>query len=322
MKKPHLLITPGDPEGIGPEVTVKALKALDFCRKLGRISLVGSAEALLRAGLDTRRDLSIISCPRANPSPGYVSGWAVQEATQLVLKGQASALVTGPISKARLQKAGFPYQGHTDFIAALCEGRKKARKPATMMLANAKLRVSLVTVHVPLSRVSRLITRESLTKTIQDTIDALKGGFGISRPTVAVLGLNPHAGEGGILGKEEGRVIIPTLTSLKKKYGSRCTILGPFPSDTFFTKDLRAFDAVVAMYHDQGLIPIKSIDFANTINISLGLPIIRTSVDHGVAFDIAGKGVADPTSMVRAIETAFTWSSIRARSVGRVLIRK
>jgi 4-hydroxythreonine-4-phosphate dehydrogenase len=213
--------------------------------------------------------------------------------------------VTGPISKERLQKGGFHYAGHTEFLAHLCGLKQDG---VTMMLANSQLRVSLVTTHISLQNVSKFLTKEKISQTVLQTVEGLKLFWGIEKPKIAILSLNPHAGENGLFGDEEIKVIRPTLENLKNLGETSCfEIEGPFPADTFFAHHISnpKFDAVVCMYHDQGLIPVKLIDFQNTINVTLGLPIIRTSVDHGVGFDIAGKNRADPSSLLAAIQAAM-----------------
>jgi 4-hydroxythreonine-4-phosphate dehydrogenase len=333
LKKP-LLITPGDPLGIGPEVTAKALKMLPPAERFECI-LVGVPDAFrpLKSGVKLHpipssdageflldwinrkvpRDQVYIISPKALKDPttrkgrlsraGFYSGSSIELATNAVLTGLAAALVTGPISKENFQSGGFPFQGHTDFLGHLC----KVKQP-TMMLANDSLRVTLVTVHTALSQVPKLITSSRVLKTIETTLIALRTHWGIESPKVAVLGLNPHAGEGGLFGSEERRFIQPAIALARKKF-PWATIHGPLPSDTLFAKNHLApkharYDATVCMYHDQGLIPVKLLDFPKTVNVSLGLPIIRTSVDHGTAFDIAGKNLADPSSMLEAIRLA------------------
>jgi 4-hydroxythreonine-4-phosphate dehydrogenase len=338
-----ILITPGDPAGIGPEIVWKSLLkpkyahsrrhrfvcvgAIEpFTKKLGRRAL-----AVCEADLATERlkklprdKLLVLPAPRQTPRTGlllegFQAGWAIEKAAQLIQTGAAQALVTGPISKERLQAGGFPYSGHTDFLAALCGAQEAARDVThnvTMMLANDLLRVSLVTVHIALKDVSAALTRASLRRAVLHTADALRRWWGIRSPRIAVAALNPHAGENGLFGQEEIRVIAPELLALKKEKSlDGVTLAGPFPADTLFATSLKrptrqkhpkekVYDAVVCMYHDQGLIPVKLLDFQRTVNVTLGLPIIRTSVDHGVAFDIAGKNQADPSSLQSAIDLA------------------
>ena len=242
--------------------------------------------------------------PASRHLEGYQAGWAIETATQLVLRQEAAALVTGPISKERLQKGGYPFPGHTEFLAHLC-----GASGVTMMLANDHLRVSLVTTHLALKDVSAALNPTVIRKAIIQTREALAKLWKIQRPRIAVTGLNPHCGESGIFGRDEIDVILPLIQELQLELRSDTELLGPFPADTLFARQLdlprtERFDAVVCMYHDQGLIPVKLLDFHRTVNITLGLPMIRTSVDHGVGFDIAGKGIANPSSLQAAIELA------------------
>ena len=236
-------------------------------------------------------------------------------ATRLVLDGRAQALITGPIHKERLQAGGYSFAGHTDLLAHLCEIQE-----STMMLANHKLRVTLVTVHIGLSQVAKKLSKKLILRALQHTSDSLRKDFGIKSPKIAVLALNPHAGEGGIFGDEEIRLIGPAIEEFKNSNQGRAQISGPHPADTLFAKHIMAptkdrYDAVVCMYHDQGLIPVKLLDFPKTVNVTLGLPMIRTSVDHGTAFDIAGKGIADPSSMIEAIQIAETVAKKRSAKI-------
>ncbi len=327
-----LAVTPGDPSGIGPEILVKLLRrrrtppgATLLCfgavapfRRLG-IRIVEVADPAKVRSLPRLRGraLYFVAAPTSLPkgrtqSPaalaGYQSGWAVATATRAVLDGHADAIVTGPISKERLNLGGFPYPGHTEFIASLCGewSRKKGPIPVTMMLANRDLRVALVTTHLPLARVPGALTVAAITRATQHTASSLRDWWGLRRPRIAVCALNPHAGEGGLLGDEEQRVIAPAIRAMRRTLGKDVELSGPHPADTLFaqnhlkTRTLR-YDAVVCMYHDQGLIPVKLLDFPGTVNLSLGLPLIRTSVDHGVAFDLVGTGRADPTSLEEAL---------------------
>lgn len=333
-----LAITPGDPEGIGPEVAWKTL--LNRPRGLSRVHLlcVGAREPFDRLGVPvheigldeivsgearpprSREPLVwLLKAPSVTPRlgakkahlPGFQSGWSIEQATGLVKRGVASALATGPISKERLQKGGYLYPGHTEFLAHLC-----GVKRVTMMLANETLRVSLVTTHLALQEVSKNLGRADVELCIRHTVTHLRDWWGIAAPRVAVLGLNPHSGEAGLFGREEIRVISPAISAMKRKHGLNATLSGPHPADTLFAKHVMAkpkdrYDAVVCMYHDQGLIPVKLLDFPRTVNVTLGLPIVRTSVDHGVGFDIAGQGIADPSSLQAALGLALKISRNR-----------
>jgi len=329
-----ILITPGDPSGIGPEIASKVFRARGQ-RSLSarypdiRFACVGACEPFEKLGAkvmrlnervllggfeSSRNQIPLLCAPEQMPKTsslleGYQSGWSIEKATRLIQAGAAHALVTGPISKERLQRGGFRYTGHTDFLADLC-----GVKEVTMMLANEQLRISLVTVHIGLKDVPKALTREKLRRAILHTVDHLKNWWGISKPRVGIAALNPHAGEDGLFGDEEIRVITPEIQALQKDAKRRgYALVGPLPADTLFANHVMAraqkrpqnhFDAVVCMYHDQGLIPVKLLDFPRTVNVTLGLPIVRTSVDHGVAFDIAGQNKADPSSLESAIELA------------------
>lgn len=329
MRSPLLVVTPGDPEGIGPEITEKVLKKKLY-PKGARLLIIGAESAfkrkmgLKRTSLETlSQDLESFTGHLLLPAPkqalsganlaGYQSGWSIETAVKLILSGVGSALVTGPICKENLQKGGYPFPGHTDFLAKLCGVER-----VTMMLANSKLRVTLVTVHVPLKDVPTVLSPARLEKTVEQTLKALKRDFGVRKPRIQVCGLNPHAGENGVLGREELDWIQPTIHRLKTKWASSATIEGPFPADTLFAKHIdspknKRADAIVGLYHDQALIPVKLLDFAHTVNITLGLPILRTSVDHGTAFDIAGKGIADPSSLSAALFEAARMSHLRKK---------
>jgi 4-hydroxythreonine-4-phosphate dehydrogenase len=215
----------------------------------------------------------------------------------LAQKGSVDALVTAPISKEALNAAGYPFPGHTELLAKMTGSRD-----VVMMLAGPRLRVALVTTHLSLRQVPGALTRERIERTIEITYRGLQYYWGIPTPRLAVAGLNPHAGEGGIFGSEEKEVIIPAVEECRQK---GMMIFGPLPSDSlFFHAASGRYDAVVSMYHDQGLIPLKLLHFREGVNITLGLPIIRTSVDHGTGYDIVGQGVADATSLINAILTA------------------
>jgi 4-hydroxythreonine-4-phosphate dehydrogenase len=305
MKNTDLVITPGDPEGIGPEVTLKALGRLLPELRGQSVVLFGSAKPYGKK-LQKLRGISLqLIEPPLRSSPGWQAGWAVETAARFVLSAPRSrALVTGPVSKERLQKAGFPYQGHTDFLAALTRAPE-----VSMMLANETFRVVLVTNHIPLSEVPSRITPERLGIAVRNAVRFCAGDLGIARPKIAILALNPHAGESGLMGLEESRVLEPFLRRVRKRY-PEVGFTGPHPADSFFALEAARpprlrHSAVVALYHDQGLIPLKLSGFSESMNMTLGLPIIRTSVDHGTAFDIAGKNRADPGSMIYAIRMAL-----------------
>ena len=320
-----LALTMGDPAGVGPEITVKAWQAV---KDRHPFLLVGSADAL-RAHVpdawveevDTpARAMEI--CGRAIPvlpvglsapvEPGspalenaVATQFAIARAAELCRDGTVSAMVTNPISKQVLMDgAGFAFPGHTEYLAHLAGVDR-----VVMMLAAPALKVVPVTIHVPLADVPAALTADLLEETLRITRAALMRDFGIADPRLAVAGLNPHAGEGGKMGREEIEVIAPVLDRLRAE-GFR--LAGPLSADTMFHDAARArYDSAVAMYHDQALIPIKTLDFAGGVNCTLGLPFIRTSPDHGTAFDIAGRGRADPSSLIAAIELAARMAANR-----------
>lgn len=308
--KPVIAISCGDPCGIGPEVVLKALadETLAFSARWLVVASPGvwaPVEAL--TGIATR-DLSNVEFVPSDaelPSPlafGQVSGAAgaaslryVEEATRLCLQGRAEAMVTAPVSKEAVSLGGRHFTGHTEYIAELC-GTPDTR----MLLYNERLSTVHVTTHCSLRQACNL-KAPAILRTIQLGHQVMIR-LGRPHPRIAVCGLNPHAGENGLFGTEDLEFIAPAVQAAVKQ-GMDC--LGPLPADTTFMKAVRgAYDLVVAMYHDQGHAPMKLLDFENTVNVSLGLPIIRTSVDHGTAFDIAGKNLADPTSMKAAMRLA------------------
>jgi 4-hydroxythreonine-4-phosphate dehydrogenase len=308
MNKKTLVITPGDPEGVGPEVTAKALNEL--ARRLKSIDVVifGSSKPF-RAYANLMKTSKVTFFePPERAAAGYQSGWAIETATQFVMAAPRDRMmVTGPISKERLQDGGYFFKGHTDFLADLTQ-----TKHVTMMLANDTFRVALVTNHCSLKEVSSFVTLPKLATTFEHAYAHAKDNLKSKKPKIAVLGLNPHSGENGILGSEEQKIILPAMKAFQKK-NKDVIMTGPHPADSFFAiekgkKPKDRHDVIVAMYHDQGLIPVKLSDFSNSMNMTLGLPIIRTSVDHGTAFDIAGKNKADASSMVYAIQKAIDYS--------------
>jgi 4-hydroxythreonine-4-phosphate dehydrogenase len=302
-----ILITMGEPAGIGPEVARAAFHALGG--KIGQhpLKLVGDARLFAGEG-----DAVLPTKARAESVPGKPSSAnaaAVTEAIEIAVKacmnGEAAAMVTAPIHKAVLAGSGFAFPGHTEFLAALT-----GTKRAVMMLASDKLKVVPLVIHVPLARVPGLLNVAGIIETAEVILKALQRDFGISKPRLAVSGLNPHAGEDGILGGEEEAIIAPAVAALKAK---GLNVMGPLSADTLFHDEARKqYDAVLTMYHDQGLIPIKTLSFWDGVNVTLGLPIVRTSPDHGTAFDIAGTGKADSRSMVAAIKMAAEMADRRA----------
>jgi len=220
----------------------------------------------------------------------------IEEGVRLVQDGTLSAMVTCPITKSALKLAGYDYPGHTEMLAHLIGSRQHL-----MIMAGKRLNVALVTIHEPISRIAGLLTVEKVTECIRLTAQALRNDFGLDKPRIAVAALNPHAGEQGMFGEEEVTVISPAVAACS----SEGSISGPWPPDTVFHRALAGdFDAVIAMYHDQGLIPFKLVHFSDGVNVTLGLPIVRTSVDHGTAYDIAGQGRADCSSLRAAFELA------------------
>jgi 4-hydroxythreonine-4-phosphate dehydrogenase len=278
--RPRIGITLGDPAGIGPEVVAKALMS-------GR--------------LDRRFNYEVIGNPRAKRRADAVD-WVVEGAKRC-LTGDLAALTTAPITKELLRRAGYPFVGQTELLAALSRTKRFA-----MMLAGGPLRVALVTTHAPLRDVAKLITGRKIVEVIVLSNQICRR-FGVRHPRIAVAGLNPHAGEGGLLGDEERRVIGPAV---KRAARRGIAVSGPYSADTLFYRAAHGeFDAVIAMYHDQGLAPFKLIAFDNGVNLTLGLPFIRTSPDHGTAPDIAGKGIARPEGMIAAINMAAQLATIK-----------
>jgi 4-hydroxythreonine-4-phosphate dehydrogenase len=278
--KPIVAITAGDPAGIGPEI---ARKAADDPRVLA------VCEPVIYGPPDgSRFEPGILSA-----EAGRAAYDAICAAVRDALDGRVSAIATAPVNKLGFSRAGLHWKGHTDLLADLTHAPRVA-----MMFWSEPLKVVLATVHVPLAEVPRLLTRALLGEIIDLTARELPR-FGIVRPRLALAGLNPHAGEEGLLGSEETQVLRPAVEDAR---GRGIAIDGPFPGDTIFGRATRGeFDAVIACYHDQGLIPVKLLAFGRAVNVTLGLPIVRTSVDHGTAFDIAGKGIADPSSMIEAV---------------------
>lgn len=280
MSLPRIALTLGDPSGIGPEIVERAL-----------------ADPRVRAVCDPipygPPDLAAFGPGELSAAAGRAAYDALVRAVNDARDGRVAAIATAPVNKEAFALAGLPWRGHTDLLAELTGARRVA-----MMFYSRPLRVILATVHVPLSEVTGLLTRDWLKSLIELAAVELPR-FGFPAPRLAVAGLNPHAGEHGVIGVEDDREIAPAVEACR---ASGIDVRGPYPADTLFVRAMRAeFDAVIACYHDQGLVPIKLVAFGQAVNVTLGLPIIRTSVDHGTAFDIAGRGVADPGSMIEAV---------------------
>ena len=330
MPATPLAVTLGDPAGIGPEIIVEAWRRRGVSDR--PFAVFGDPTVLRAAGgpvvtLDRLQAaagvfpeaIPVLGAPLAGPvRPGHpdpgcaqaVTRW-ITEATQACLTGEAAALVTAPISKAVLKAAGFRHPGHTEFLGELTAGAPFAgERGPVMMLAAADLRVTLATIHLPISGVPAALTVEGLVRTIRVTEQALAQDFGCAHPRLAIAGLNPHAGESGEIGREEIDLIRPAVDVLRAE---GMDVTGPLPADSLFAAGMRErFDAIVCMYHDQALIPVKMLDFWGGVNITLGLPIVRTSPDHGTAFDIAGKGLARPDSFIAALKVAAAIADRRA----------
>jgi 4-hydroxythreonine-4-phosphate dehydrogenase len=298
MSLPSIAITVGDPAGIGPEIAIRA-----------------AADPRVRAVCDPAIYGPTTPDALRPFAPGVVSAEAGRSAYRSIVRavedareGRVAAIATGPISKEAFARAGLPWKGHTELLAHLTGASRVA-----MMFYSDALRVVLATVHVPLAEVPRVLTRDRLEMVITLTASELPN-FGYRTPRLAVTGLNPHAGEHGLIGHEDDEVVAPAVRSCRKL---GIVVAGPLAADTVFVRALNGeFDAVVACYHDQGLIPVKVVAFGRAVNVTLGLPIVRTSVDHGTAFDIAGKGTADPSSLVEAVLLAARLARVRRQEAG------
>ena len=321
---PRLALVPGEPAGIGPEICVRlAQQPRSDCQLLAFAdpdTLHAAAQALslplqlLETGQVAREAGDLCLHPVANAAANHFGSTdprnaravidALALASDACLRGELDGVVTGPVHKAAINAGGIAYTGTTELLA------QRAGREVVMMLANDIVRVALATTHLPLRAVADAITTKKLIQSLRITHRALQEDFGIADPVIAVLGLNPHAGEAGHLGREEIEVIEPALAHLRSE-GMR--LVGPLPADTaFLPQKLVGFDAVLAMYHDQGLPVLKHASFGGGVNVTLGLPIIRTSVDHGTALDLAGSGRADAGSLFAAIELAIDMAAARA----------
>jgi len=325
----------GDPVGVGPEIVVMALAdagLYQVCRPL----VLGDGSALERARRQLAPELKIhpvegpaagryepgtldllalshlkdadLQYGRPTPAGGAAMVSYILTAVDLALEGKVSGVVTGPISKAAMNLSGYPYPGHTELLAA-----KTGAPEVAMMLAGGAFRVVLATIHVPLAQVPGRLEKENLLRLFRLSIRALRQDLGLSDPRLGVAALNPHAGEGGLFGREEAEIIAPAVRRAREE---GLPVEGPFPADTLFWRHHQGeFAAIVAMYHDQGLIPLKLLHFMDAVNVTLGLPIVRTSVDHGTAYDLAGTGRAHPGSLKAAIRLAAEMA--RRRAEGR-----
>ncbi len=356
LRKPIIGVTMGDPAGIGPEVVVKALmdkKIRQSCHPLvfGSYSIIFSAakKLLRKASIrritwieeikDSKGCINVLDCTRFDHTKirpgkitklsGRMAADSVIYAAQFALSDQIDAMVTAPLSKKGLHLAGYDFPGHTEFLAYLTAAQKFA-----MMFVSEEFKVVLVTTHLALSEVAKAISKKQILEKIILAEEALRKYFGVKKPKIGVCALNPHAGEEGIFGTEEKKLILPAIKSAQKR---RIKAFGPFPADTIFTippsarssmrlpphpnplprgerekvgRVSQGFDCIVAMYHDQGLIPLKMAGLGNAVNVTIGLPIIRTSPDFGTALDIAGKGITDPKGMINAILLAAQMSKI------------
>ncbi len=322
--QPPLAMTMGDPAGIGPELALAAWRE----RRTSAAFFVLAAPALLaaaarRAGFEApivetdfagataafSKGLPVVPLKSAvEDAPGRPTAAnaaatieSIVRAVEAVHRGAARAVVTNPIAKAVLYEAGFRFPGHTEYLGELAKAWGVPAFPVMMIWSEA-LKVVPVTIHIPLAEAARALTKDLIVKTARVVDRDLRARFGVERPRLAVAGLNPHAGEGGAIGREEITIIRPAIEALRAE---GIDAAGPLPADTMFHAKARArYDVALAMYHDQGLVPAKTLAFDEGVNVTLGLPFVRTSPDHGTAFDIAGKGLANPTSLVAAIRLA------------------
>lgn len=319
MEKIRIGITSGDINGIGLEVIIKSLlheaifhdiipilysnvKIASYHKNI--VSADSASFYVLNPGEKPKANkINIINCwnenvtitlGKATPEGGKFAILALEKAVEDALKGELDAIVTAPINKQAMHLAGFEHLGHTDYLK-----EKSAVKDVLMIMASDKLKIGLLTTHIPIHKVVSSITKEGIIKKIEILEVTLRKDFGFEKPSIAVLGLNPHAGEEGLLGSEEEEIIRPAIIEAKKR---GLFVAGPYPADGFFgSGQFKKFDAILAMYHDQGLIPFKTISFEKGVNYTAGLPFVRTSPDHGTAYDLAGKNEADASSMTHAL---------------------
>lgn len=320
QKKKKIAITMGDPTGIGPEIIVKALDSLTI--KPEDYLLIGNKELFKQTASDIEikldENIEIIDIPSDKSqieigTPGIESGkssfLALEKACELAINDEIKAIVTAPVSKQAINMAGYHYSGQTEILQKYLSGQ------AEMLFVAGDFKVLLLTRHIPISKVPESLNADHIINSIKALNNSLINNFGISNPKLAICGLNPHAGEAGLIGNEENEIIIPAINKLKDDYSINTE--GPFPADTVWIKASKPYlenkpqpyDAYIACYHDQGLIPIKLLAMNKTVNVTINLPIIRTSPSHGTAFDIAGKNIANYSSMQEAIKLALAISS-------------
>jgi len=329
---PPLVLTMGEPAGIGGELSLKAWQArkdgsapfftiddperlTDLARKLNPDILIDAIDHPSEAAAVFANALPVLplgtsvqaTAGKPNPATAGPVQDSIRRAVDLVREGEAAAVITNPIQKETMYAAGFAFPGHTEFLASLVDDRTVP----VMMLASPTLRVVPVTIHVSLRKALDILTTEAIIEAARVTHRELAGSFGIARPRLAVAGLNPHAGEGGAMGDEEAQLIAPAVEVLR---ADGIDVAGPLSPDTMFTTMARdTYDAAICMYHDQALIPIKTIGFEDAVNVTLGLPFVRTSPDHGTALDLAGTGRADPASLLAAMDVAAEMAAQRRR---------
>lgn len=331
-----LALTMGEPGGVGPEITIKAHAALKAAGPVFFVigdpaiyAALGASVFSIRKAEEAREafaaalpvlDLGVAvnaAAGRADPASAPAVIASISRAVDFALRGEADGVVTNPIQKASLIASGFPHPGHTEFLEALTAsapmpaGRERG---AVMMIAGPDLKTVPLTIHIPIGAAAGAITPELIIGKSRIVIEALKFDFGIARPRIAISGLNPHAGEGGAIGTEERDVIAPAIAQLRRS--GDAVVTGPHPADTLFHEEARAgYDAALCMLHDQALIPAKTLAFHEAVNVTLGLPIVRTSPDHGTALDLAGTGKAKPDSLIAALRLAQAMAAKRRQSM-------
>ncbi|MCH8685309.1 4-hydroxythreonine-4-phosphate dehydrogenase PdxA [Pedomonas mirosovicensis] len=328
-----LAVSIGDPAGIGPEVIARSWEARDTAGlspfvvagaeaplravwdgPIATISTLDQAAACFHAALPVLPVGELLDATPGQPTPAgaALAFAALEKAVALTLSGEAAAMVTAPVSKAELKAVGYTWPGQTEFVA---ERSGVAPDDAVMMLAGPHVRTVPVTIHIPLRQVPEALTTDLILRRAETTLRALRLDFGIAEPRLAVTGLNPHAGEDGHIGLEDQTIIAPAVEELRRR---GWLAEGPLPADALFAPHIRTrYDAMLCMYHDQALIPVKALDFDQGVNMTLGLPIVRTSPDHGTAFNIAGRGVARPDAMIAALKMAAQCAARRAEAANR-----